>query len=116
VRLFPTIAVGGPVFVIEMSACGVMFVEAGALLLPEVGSKVGEETDAVSAIVPLVAPVVLNVDVIMLEPPETSGGILHGKAVKQAPVFETKVRPTGVGLLTVGVSAVLGPLFVTTME
>src|SRR5262245_2673399 len=40
---------------------------------------------------------------------------LQGNAVVQSPVFETKVRPAGVGSVTVTAAAFEGPLFVTTM-
>ena len=44
--------------------------------------------------------------------PLVSVARVHGKAVAQPPVFETKVRPTGVVSETVG-EAESGPLLVT---
>src|SRR5262245_45776828 len=41
--------------------------------------------------------------------------MLQGNGVVQSPVFETKVRPVGVGSVTLTAAAFEGPLLVTTM-
>ena len=50
-----------------------------------------------------------NVVVIVAELPFAIEGIVQGNGVVQAPLFETNVRPAGVGSLTITFAAADGP-------
>jgi hypothetical protein len=113
--LFPATTDAGPVLLIERSALAATGVEAVELLLPETGSVVEVETDAVFTIG---AGVVYDdgteyVVVIVRVAPLATVPSEQGYAVVQDPVLETKVRPVGVVSATDTDAASELPLLVT---
>src|ERR1041385_1882815 len=71
--------------------------------------------EAIDAVLTTVAPEYVSgtvyVDVIVPDWPEASVPTLQGNGVVQAPLFETKAMPIGVGSLTTTFVAGDGPLF-----
>ena len=105
----------GASFVIVTSAlCATVAVDV-ALLFPGTGSDVGELTDAVLLTDPVAPAPTMNVLVIVNVRVGLRARPVHGNGCVQAPLFETNVRPGGVGSETVIPDAAAGPLFVTTI-
>src|SRR5205085_6356862 len=113
VMFCPVFADAGPVLLIERSDCAPTFVVALAALFVLFGSFSFADTVVVFVTLPLKFGDVLYVDVIVAVCPFVSVPRLHGYALVQAPLLETKVRFAGVGSDTVTPVAVDGPLFVT---
>jgi hypothetical protein len=102
--------------VIARSALLLIVVTAEALLLPELVSAVGEETDAMLLTVTPPPPgLVEYVEVMVMTCPLVSVPSAQGKALVQPPELETKVRPAGAASVTETPVAAEGPLFVTVM-
>lgn len=100
--------------VIERSALVATAADADPLLLPGVGSPVAV-AEAPLLMVPVAFEGTLNVEVIVTLPPARIVARLQGKAVVQAPLFETNVRPAlGVSETTTP-GASDGPALETTM-
>src|SRR4051794_31875010 len=111
---WPVVVDAGPLLRIERSACGASEVVAVAVLLPLFGSLAPEVTVAVFVVnVPAKFAGIENVALIVAICPAVIVPRLQGNAVVQAPVFETKVRPAGVGSLTTTLPADAGPLLTT---
>ena len=92
-------------------------VVAVLLLLAAARSGVALDTVAVFTIGSGVTYAAGMAYVVMIVPtaPAASVPSAHGKAVAQAPAFDTNVRPGGVGSVTMTATASDGPAFVTTV-
>src|SRR5881396_2189084 len=114
-----TVAVAGPVLVIDRSAEATMVVDADAVLLAVFGSASLPLTEAVLVMVPAVAGAVALMVIVALAPEGRlpTEQVTVPDACVQVPwleLAETEVTPLGRVSVTVTPVAALGPLFFAT--
>jgi hypothetical protein len=110
----PVVADDGPALLTARSALALPnAVVAVALLFAAFGSGVVLDTVAeLATLVPAKFAAVVKVLVIVFVWPGVIVPRAHGNALVQAPVFEEKLVPAGVGSATETAAASEGPLFV----